>query len=100
MTDQRHLERCIRDLARIVDRVDPAIADAALAHLFAGTIARMAANEEFLNPAFVARMSLLRRAPSVSAAIRPRPWPSRRTGWRAKKPRAFDGRNVGRQQKS
>jgi hypothetical protein len=42
------LLRAIRDVARMIEKVEPVVADAALAHLFAGTIARMADKEEYL----------------------------------------------------
>ena len=48
MIDQHHLLRAIRDVARMIEKVEPVVADAALAHLFAGTIARMADKEEYL----------------------------------------------------
>ena len=50
MTDQHHLLRAIRDVARMIEKDEPVVADAALAHLVAGTIARMADKEEYLNP--------------------------------------------------
>jgi hypothetical protein len=62
MTDQNHLLRAIRDVARMIEKVEPVVADAALAHLFAGTIARMADKEEYLNPTSQARISMLRRS--------------------------------------
>jgi hypothetical protein len=62
MTDQHHLLRAIRDVARMIEKVEPVVADAALAHLFAGTIARMADKEEYLNPTSQARISMLRRS--------------------------------------
>ncbi len=62
MTDQHHLLRAIRDVARMIEKVEPVVADAALAHQFAGTIARMADKEEYLNPTSQARISMLRRS--------------------------------------
>ena len=62
MTDQHHLLRAIRDVARMIEKDEPVVADAALAHLFAGTIARMADKEEYLNPTSQARISMLRRS--------------------------------------
>ena len=57
MTDQHHLLRAIRDVARMIEKVEPVVADA-LAHLFAGTFARMADKEEYLNPTSQARISM------------------------------------------
>ncbi len=56
MTDQHHLLRAIRDVARMIEKVEPVVADAALAHQFAGTIARTADKEEYLNPTSQARI--------------------------------------------
>ena len=89
MTDQHHLLRAIRDVARMIEKDEPVVADAALAHLFAGTIARMADKEEYLNPTSQARISMLRRSANRQRRHQQRHWQNRRSGRRTRKSRSL-----------
>ena len=88
MTDQHHLLRAIRDVARMIEKDEPVVADAALAHLFAGTIARMADKEEYLIQHLRPASQCYGGAPIGSVGIQ-RHWQNRRSGRRTRKSRSL-----------
>ena len=57
------IDRLISDIGRTIERADPAIARAALAHLFAAAVVRpLDADVEHLNPHLVAAINAFRRS--------------------------------------